>query len=76
MDDKQLGHSDYKLTTDKKRINREKALAKIDAVVPRQALIEPHYPKVSNKGPRHPIRSPAYFGSTYCSSGIRSATHR
>ena len=57
MGGKQLGFTDYELTTAKKRTKREKFLAEMDAVVPWQALIdliEPHYPKASKKGGRPP----------------------
>ena len=45
---KQLGFSDYELTTAKKQTKREKFLAEMEVVVPWAALIaliEPHYPK-------------------------------
>jgi len=54
---KQLGFTDYELTTAKKRTKREKFLAEMEAVVPWQALIEliePHYPKTTKKGGRPP----------------------
>ena len=54
---KQLGFTDYELTTAKKRTKREKFLSEMEAVVPWQALIdliEPHYPKASKKGGRPP----------------------
>jgi len=57
MGGKQLGFSDYELTTAKKQTKREKFLSEMDAVVPWQALIdliEPHYPKASKKGGRPP----------------------
>jgi IS5 family transposase len=57
MGGKQLGISDYELTTAKKQTRREKCLAEMEAVVPWQALIdliEPYYPKVSKKGGRPP----------------------
>jgi IS5 family transposase len=50
---KQLGFSDYELTTAKKQTNRDKSLSEIEAVVPWQGLIdliEPHHPKASKKG--------------------------
>ena len=53
MGGKQLGFSDYELTTTKKQTKREKFFAEIEAVVPWLALIaliEPHHPKASNKG--------------------------
>jgi hypothetical protein len=53
MGGKQLGFSDYELTTAKKQTKREKFLSEMEAVVPWQALIEliePHYPKASKKG--------------------------
>jgi transposase, IS5 family len=58
MGGKQLGFTDYALTTAKKRNKREKFLAEMEAVVPWQALldrIEPHYPKTSKKGGRPPF---------------------
>ena len=70
MGGKQLGFSDYELTTAKKQTKREKFLSEMEAVVPWQALIdliEPHYPKASKKGgrwlsgkmtPLPPIRRP------------------
>ena len=51
MGGKQLRFADYEQTTAKKRTNKEKFLAEMDQVVPRQALIdliEPHYPKTSS----------------------------
>ena len=57
MGGKQLGFSDYELTTAKKQTTREKFLSEMEAVVPWQALIdliEPHYPKASKKGGRPP----------------------
>ena len=57
MGGKQLGFSDYELTTAKKQTKREKFLSEMEAVVPWQALIdliEPHYPKASKKGGRPP----------------------
>ena len=57
MGGKQLGFSDYEQTTAKKRTKREKFLAEMDQVVPWQALIdliEPHYPRSSQKGGRPP----------------------
>ncbi len=57
MGGKQLGFTDYELTTAKKRTKREKFLSEMEAVVPWQALIdliEPHYPKASKKGGRPP----------------------
>jgi len=57
MGGKQLGFSDYELTTAKKQTKREKFLAEMDSVVPWTALIsliEPHYPKASKKGGRPP----------------------
>ena len=47
MGGKQLGFSDYELTTAKKQTKREKFLSDMELVVPWQALIaliEPHYP--------------------------------
>ncbi len=54
MGGKQLGFSDYELTTAKKQTTREKFLSEMEAVVPWQVLIEPHYPKISKKGRRPP----------------------
>ena len=57
MGGKQLGFTDYELTTAKKRTKREKFLAEMDAVVPWHALIdliELHYPKENKKGGRPP----------------------
>jgi IS5 family transposase len=54
---KQLGFSDYELTTAKKQTKREKFLSEMEVVAPSQALIdliEPHYPKASKKGGRPP----------------------
>ena len=45
MGGKQLGFSDYELTTAKKQTKREKFLSEMEVVVPWQALldlIEPH----------------------------------
>jgi transposase, IS5 family len=58
MGGKQLGFSNYEITTAKKQTKREKFLSEMEVVVPWQALIaliEPHYPKTSKKGAR-----PAY----------------
>ena len=57
MGDKQLGYSDYELTTAKKQTKREKFLSEMEVVVPWQELIDlikPHYPKTSKKGGRPP----------------------
>ena len=57
MSGKQLGFSDYELTTAKKQTKREKFLSEMEVVVTWQALIdliEPHYPKASKKGGRPP----------------------
>jgi IS5 family transposase len=57
MGDKQLGFSDYELSTAKKQTKREKFLAEMEAEEPWQALIdliEPHNPKASKKGWRPP----------------------
>ena len=54
---KQLGFTDYELTTAKKRTKRKKFLAEMEAVVPWHALIdliEPYNPKGSKKGGRPP----------------------
>ena len=61
MSCKQLGFSDYELTTAKEQTKRKKFLAEMEVVVvPWQALldlIEPHYPKTSKKGgrPSYPL---------------------
>ena len=73
MGGKQLGFSDYEITTAKKQTKQEKFLSEMEVVVPWQALIEliePHYPTGL------PIRWPRCCGSISCSSGIRSATRR
>jgi IS5 family transposase len=62
MGGKQLGVGDYEQTTAKKRPRRERFLAEIEVVVPREALIgliEPYYPKTSSKGgrPPYPLRT-------------------
>ena len=57
MGGKQLGFSDYELTTAKKQSKREKFLAEMESVVPWQeliALISPFYPKANKKGGRPP----------------------
>jgi len=55
MGGKQLGFSDYELTTAKKQTKREKFLSEMEVVVvPWQALIEPQYPKISKKCGRPP----------------------
>jgi len=57
MGGKQLGFSDYEITTAKKQTKREKFLSEMEVVVPWQDLlnlIEPHYPKTSMKGGRPP----------------------
>jgi hypothetical protein len=57
MGGKQLGFSDYELTSAKKQTKREKFLSEMEVVVPWQSLIdliEPHYPKVNKKGGRPP----------------------
>jgi len=57
MGGKQLGFSDYELTTAKKQTKWEKFLPEMEAVVPWQELIdliEPHYPKASKNGSRPP----------------------
>ena len=57
MGGKQLGFSDYELTTAKKPTKREKLLSEMEVVVPWQALIdliEPHYPKTSKRCGRPP----------------------
>ena len=77
MGGKQLGFSDYELTTAKKQTKREKFLSEMDVVVPWQALIdliEPHYPKRARKAAGLPIRWPPCCGSISCSSGTPSAT--
>ena len=54
---KQLGFTDYELTTAKQQTKREKFLAEMEVVVPWQLLIDlidPHHPKASKKGGRPP----------------------
>ena len=54
---KQLGFSDYELSTAKKQTKREKFLPEMEALVPWQALIaliEPLSPKACKKGGRPP----------------------
>ena len=55
MGGKQLGFSDYELTTDKKQTTREKFLAEMEAVVYWQALIESSHLKGEKE------RRPAYL---------------
>jgi len=53
MAGRQLGFSEYELTTAKKQTKREKFLSEMEEVVIWQTLIdliEPHYPKASKKG--------------------------
>jgi len=82
MGGKQLGFSDYELTTAKKQTKREKFLSEMEVVVPWQALIdliEPHYPKASKKGGRAAglrIHWPPCCESIFCSTGTRSVTRR
>lgn len=55
MSGKQLGFSDYEITTAKKQSKREMFLAEMEVVVPWQALIEliePHFPKTIKKSGR------------------------
>ena len=76
MGGKQLGFSDYEITTAKKQTKREKFLSEMEVVVPWQALldlIEPHYPKTSKKGGRPPYPLATMLGVISCSSSIRSA---
>ncbi len=57
MGTKQFGFGDYEQSTAKKRTRREHFLAEMQAVVPWNALvdlIEPHYPRTSRRGGRHP----------------------
>ncbi len=57
MGGKQLGFTDYALSTAKKPTKREKLVAEMEAVLPWQALldlIEPDYPKTSKKGGKPP----------------------
>jgi IS5 family transposase len=57
MNGKQLGFSDYELTTAKRTTKREKFRSEMDVLVPWQALIdfiEPHFPKTSKTGARSP----------------------
>ena len=66
MGGKQLGFSDYQLTTAKKQTKRETFLSEREAVVPWQELIEPHYPKQGKKGgrPPYPFHWPPCSGFT------------
>jgi len=62
MGGKQLGFSDYELTTAKKQTKRQNFLSEMEVVAPWQALIdliESHYPKTSKKGckPPYPLAS-------------------
>ncbi len=53
MGGKQLGFSDYELTTAKKQTKRETFLSEMEVLVPRQALIaliEPLDPKARQEG--------------------------
>jgi IS5 family transposase len=73
---KQLGFSDYEQSTSKQRTKRENFLAEIEQVVPLQALlalIEPWYPKSSQKGGRSPYSLFSILRITLCSSGTASA---
>ena len=57
MGGKQLGFSEYELTTAKKQTTREKFLSEMEVVVPWQLLIElikSHYSKTSKQGGRPP----------------------
>jgi len=57
MGGKQLAFLEYELTTAKTQTKREKFLSEMEVVVPWQplvGLIEPQYPKTSNKGGRPP----------------------
>ena len=72
MGGKQLGFSEYELTTAKKQTKREKFLAEMELVVPWSAsiaLIEPHYPKASKRAAGLPTHCPPCSGFTCCSSG-------
>ncbi len=63
---KQLGFSDYELTTAKKQTKREKFLFEMEAVVPWQALIdliEPHYPESEQE--RRPLSLPSGDDATH-----------
>jgi hypothetical protein len=76
MGGKQLGFSDYELTTARKQTKREKFLSEMEVVVPWRALIdliEPYYPKASKNGGRLSIRWPRCCASICCSSGTPSA---
>jgi IS5 family transposase len=69
MGGKQLGFSDYEITTAKKQTKREKFLSGMEAVVPWQALIEliePKYLKPSKKGsrPPYPLATTLGFNAT------------
>lgn len=80
MGGKQLGFSDFQLTTAKKQTKWEKFPAEMEAVAPWQALIaliEPHYSYASKEGDRpphplaamlriHQLMSPRLRASTTC----------
>lgn len=73
MGSKQLGFSDYELTTAKKQTKREKFLAEMEVVVPWTALIELIEPTTAKRARRAaglPIRWPRCSAFTCCSSGI------
>jgi hypothetical protein len=79
MNDKQLGFSDYELTTAKKQTKLEKFLSEMEVVVPWHALldlIEPHYPRPARRAAGLLIHWPPCCGYTCCSSGIPSAIRR
>ena len=77
MGGRQLGFSDYELTTAKKQTKREKFLSYMDMVVPWQALIEliaPLYTKTSKKGVRPPYPLATMLRIHLLQRGILSAT--
>ena len=79
MGGKQLGFSDYELTTAKKQTKRENFLSEMEVVVPWQALIdliETTTPKRTRRAAGLRIRWPPCCGSIFCSTGTRSVTRR
>jgi IS5 family transposase len=75
----QLRFSDCELTPAKQQTKREKFLAKMDAVVPWQALIdliEFRYPKVNKKGGSPPCALATMLRIICSSTGIPSVIRR
>jgi hypothetical protein len=68
---KQSTFADLEYAAKKKRTRREKFLGEMDRVVPWArwlALIEPHYPKAGNAGPRGRVE----LTNTSCTTSGRS----